>query len=91
MHALVIEVSIENGREDEGIRYLHSDVLPAMKQTPGLVSGYWLASKDGKGLTVLVFEDEPAAEAAASGLGQAPRVDFASLGKLEVRKVVAHL
>ena len=91
MHALAVKVQIEKGREDEGIRYLHSDVLPATKLTPGLVSGYWLASRDGEGLTVLVFEDEETAQGAAAGLAQAPRVDFATLGDIEVREVVAHL
>lgn len=91
MHALAIDVNIEKGREDEGIRYLHSDVLPAMKQAPGLVAGYWLASKDGQGLTVLIFDDAQAAQAAAGGLAQAPRVDFASVGDVDIREVVAHL
>ena len=91
MHALVVDVKIETGREDEGIRYLHSDVLPATKQAPGLVAGYWLESKNGAGLTVLIFEDEHAAQTAADGLDNAPRVEFATLGNLDVRKVVAHL
>ena len=91
MHALAIDVNIEKGREDEGIRYLHSDVLPAMKQAPGLVAGYWLASKDGQGLTVLIFDDAQAAQAAAAGLAEAPRADFASVGNVDIREVVAHL
>lgn len=91
MYAVVVEVGIEPGREDEGIEYLHANVVPAVKQTPGLVSGYWLASKDGHGLSVLVFEDEKAAQAMAAGLPNAPRVEFATLGKVEVREVVAHI
>lgn len=91
MHALVVEVEIEKGREDEGIEYLHAAVLPAMKGLPGLLSGYWLASKDGQGLTVLLFEDLEAAQATAAGLVNAPRADFATVGNVEVRDVVAHL
>ncbi len=91
MHAVVVEVNIQSGREDEGIAYLHSNVLPAMQQTPGFVSGYWLASKEGQGLTVLVFDEAEVAEATAEGLAAAPKPDFASLGKIEVRDVVAHL
>ncbi len=91
MHAVVVEVNIEAGREDEGIAYLHANVLPDMKQVPGLVSGYWLASKEGQGLTVLVFDDEEAAQATAGGLARAPRPDFATLGKIEVRDVVARV
>lgn len=91
MNAVVVEVNIESGREDEGIAYLHANVLPAMKQTPGFVSGYWLASKEGQGLTVLVFDDAEAAQAMAERLADAPKADFATLGKIEVRNVVAHI
>ena len=91
MHAVVVEVNIESGREGEGIAYLHANVLPAMKQTPGFASGYWLASKEGQGLTVLVFDNAEGAQAMAEGLVDAPKVDFATLGKVEVRNVVAHI
>ena len=91
MHAVVAEVNIESGREGEGIAYLHANVLPAMKQTPGFVSGYWLGSTEGRGLTVLVFDDADAAQAIAGGLADAPKADFASLGKVEVRDVVAQV
>ncbi len=91
MHAVVVEVSIESGREDEGIAYLHANVLPAMKHAPGLVSGYWLASKEGQGLTVLVFDRAEAAQETAGGIARAPRPDFTTLGKIEVREVVAHV
>lgn len=91
MHALVIGVEVESGHEGEGIEYLHANVLPAMKQTPGLVSGYWLSAKDGQGLTVLLFEDQKPAQDAAAGLASAPKADFATVGTVEVREVVAHL
>lgn len=91
MHAVVVEVNIESGREGEGIAYLHANVLPAMKQHPGLVSGYWLASKEGQGLTVLVFDNAEGAQATAEGLLDAPKADFATLGQVEVRNVVAHI
>ena len=89
MRAGVVEVNIESGREGEGIAYLHANVLPAMKQTPGLASGYWLASKEGQGLTVLVFYNAEGAQAMAEGLLAAPKAAFAPLGKVEVLNVVA--
>ena len=42
MYAVVAQVSIESGREDEAVAYLHSDVVPRVKQAPGVVAGYWL-------------------------------------------------
>ena len=91
MHALVITVNVEHGREDEGIEFVQTNVLPGMKQVPGLVSGYWLASKEGEGLTVLLFEDQQTAEAAAAALPNVPTADFATLGAVDVREVVAYI
>jgi hypothetical protein len=91
MHALVVTVNVEPGREDEGVEFLQTNVLPGMKQIPGLVSGYWLATRDGQGLTVLLFENEEAAQAAAAGLPNASRADFATLGTVELREVVAQI
>lgn len=91
MHAVVISARIESGREQEGIENLHANVLPAVKQIPGITSGYWLSPVAGQGLTVLVFETEEAANAAAAGLPNAPTPDFVTLGTPEVREVVAHV
>jgi hypothetical protein len=75
----------------KGSRTSTPNVLPAMKQTPGLASGYWLASKEGQGLTVLVFDNAEGAQAMAEGLVDTPKADFATLGTVEVRNVVAHM
>lgn len=91
MDAVVVTVSIEPGREAEGIEYLNANVLPRVKQTPGLVSGYWLEPLGGQGITVLLFESRETAQAAAEALPNAPRADFATLGSVEVREVVAHI
>ncbi|MCW6008365.1 hypothetical protein K1W54_28045 [Micromonospora sp. CPCC 205371] len=91
MDAVVVTVSIEPGHEAEGIEYLHANVLPGMKQVPGLVSGYWLEALDGQGITVLLFESRETAQAAAEALPNVPRAAVATLGTVEVRKVVAHI
>lgn len=91
MQALVITLKIEPGREDEGVKFVQRTVLPVMKQIPGLVSGYWLASRDGQGLTVLLFENEEAAKEVAGSLPNVPMADFATLGTIEVREVVAQI
>ncbi len=91
MHALVITLGIQIGRESEGVEFVNTEVLPAMKHVPGLVSGYWLASTAGEGLTLLVFENRDAAESAAAGISNAPMADFATLKSVDVREVVAHI
>ena len=87
----MVTVNIEPGREREGLDYLHANVLPGMKQIPGLVNGYWLQAIDGQGITVLLFQSRETAQAAAAALPDAPRSEFVTLGKIEVREVVAHI
>jgi hypothetical protein len=91
MHALLVSAHVEPGRDEEGLAYLRTNVLPQLKQVPGLLSGYWLATTDGESLAIVLFEDEESAqEMAQSGLPNAPQPPGATLGKIEVREVVAH-
>lgn len=93
MHALFVTAHIEPGRnEEEGLRFLRSDVLPQLKQFPGVVGGYWLATKDAESLAVVLFDNEDAARQMAEvGLPQAPPPPGATLGTIELREVIAHI
>ena len=93
MHALFVTAHIEPGRgEEEGLEYLRTNVLPQLKQIPGLLSGYWLATKDGESLAVVLFEtEESAREMAEVGLPNAPQPPGTTLGTIEVREVIAHI
>ena len=93
MHALFVTAHIDAGRDEEGgLKYLQSDVLPQLKQLPGVVGGYWLATKDSESLAVVLFDSEAAAKQMAEvGLPQAPPAPGATLGAIEVREVIAHI
>ena len=93
MHALFVTAHIEAGRnEEEGLRFLQGDVLPQLKHLPGVVGGYWLATKDSESLAVVLFDSEEAAKQMAEvGLPQAPPAPGATLGAIEVREVIAHI
>lgn len=92
MHAVVVGVAVDPGHKEEASAFLHSDVLPAMKDVPGIVGGYWLApSGDGEGLAMLLFDTEQAARGVADGLPSTPRSEFASLRSVDVREVVGHV
>ena len=92
MHALFVTAHVDPSREEEGLEYLRTDVLPQLKQIPGLLSAYWLATKDGESLAVVLFENEASArEMADVGLPNAPQPPGATLGAIEVREVVAHI
>ena len=91
MHAVVITVTI-NGDAEAAIRNLREEVVPAVKQAPGLVAGYWTRGKDDSGIGMVVYESEDAANAAserAKTLADAD--DNVTLNSVEVREVVANV
>ena len=93
MHALFVTASVDPDRnEEEGLRFLNDDVLPMLKDIPGLVGGYWLETKDSESLAVVLFENEEAARQMADvGLFQAPPTSGATFKDAKVREVIAHL
>jgi hypothetical protein len=88
VHAIVITAKIETGHELEAAEELKTNVLPIVKATPGIVSAYWLAPVEGRGLSVLILENEEAARGAAAMIPNSPRPDFVSFDSIEVREVV---
>ena len=93
MHALFVTARIDSdSNEEEGLRFLKDDVLPMLKDLPGLVGGYWLATKDSESLAVVLFENEETAKQMADiGIPQAPPAPGATFKGAEVREVIAHL
>jgi len=92
VHAVFANVSIEPGRADEAQAHLEANVLPRVKDSPGVVAGYWTRSGNGQhGSSVVVFETEEAARAAADMIPNTPRPDFITFDSIEVREVVAQV
>jgi hypothetical protein len=89
MHAVLVSVSVEAGKEDDGVKFLESDVLPLIRQAPGLVAGYWMAPQGGHGWSVVVFESEEAANAARQMAENGPMPDYAKMERIDVVEVVA--
>ena len=64
MHAVVVKVSVQDG--PVATKYLRETVVPGVSQAPGFVAGYWVRLEGGdEGNSVVVFESEDAARAAA--------------------------
>jgi hypothetical protein len=78
--------------EDRGRQMLAEEVVPRAKQAPGFVAGYWTRSdSDQSGLSMIVFESEEGANAAAQMIQQGPPdPDAVTLEGVEVREVVAN-
>ena len=67
MHAVVVKVSIKDG--SVATEYLRETVVPGVSQAPGFVAGYWVRLEGGdQGNSIIVFESEEAARAAAERL-----------------------
>jgi quinol monooxygenase YgiN len=91
MHALLVNVTIEPGHDEDAQAQLETNVVPMAKQAPGVISGAWTRSSDGQhGSSFVLFENEEAARAAKDMIPNVPRPDFITFDSIEVREVVAH-
>jgi hypothetical protein len=87
MYAVVVKVSIHDAESAQKV--LEERVVPGVSGAPGFVAAYWTRSADGSnGQSMLVFESEDAARAAAD---QIPTLvpEAVTLESAEVREVVA--
>jgi hypothetical protein len=90
MHAVVTKVTVTEG--EPATKYLREEIVPRVSQAPGFVAGYWVRLEGGdEGNSVVVFESEDAARAAAERIeetvGSNPGV---SLNDVSVGEVVAN-
>ena len=87
MHAVLVKVSISD--VEGSVKELRETIVPRISQAPGFVAGYWTRSLDGSnGRSLIVFESEEAAQAAAEQIG-ARVPDGVTFESAEVREVVA--
>ncbi len=95
MHAVVVTVDIESDQAaEEGVKNLRENIAPGVAQSPGFVSGLWLARDEhGHGLSVVIFDNEAAANAGAEMARQTLSSDKTprgvKLNSLAVREVAA--
>jgi hypothetical protein len=90
MHAVVVRVNIQDG--PTATEFLREKIVPGVSQAPGFVAGYWVRLEGGdQGNSVIVFESEDAARAAAEqirgSVGSNPGV---TLDDVTVGEVVAN-
>jgi hypothetical protein len=86
MHAVIVMVTVND--PEAATSHLREEVVPGVKQAPGLVAGYWTREGDS-GIGMVVFESEDAAKAMSE---RVPTMvtDAVTLNSVEVREVVAH-
>ena len=86
MHAVVTTVTINDREAAES--HLNEQVVPGVKQAPGLVNGYW-TRKENTGMAMVVFESEEVANDMAERIPSMV-TDAVTLENVEVREVLAH-
>jgi hypothetical protein len=90
MHAVVLMVTLND--PEAAISQLRDEVLPEVKQAPGLVAGYWTRGKDDSGIGMVVLESEDAANAMSDRVAAAVNADDnVTLKSVVVREVVANV
>ena len=63
MYAAIGVWNMEAGNWEEQQRGLHEEIVPLVRQSPGLVGGYWMGDRAaGKTYTTIIFEGEEAAQ-----------------------------
>jgi hypothetical protein len=93
MYALFVEVNADESVTEAAREYLSKTVGPRAAER-GAKGGYWLAPAGGRGVSIVAFDTEEAAQQAASMLqvGQPPQQDAPegiTVRTVEVREVIA--
>jgi hypothetical protein len=92
MYAVVVHVKLDPNRQAEAERMLHEEVVPSVKQAPGLVGAYWLRSEDAtQGFSVILFADKDAAQAAIDRNPPPPPDAPVQLAGIELHEVLAQV
>ena len=89
MYAAFVTVTIDPGKEAEAKELLTSQIVPMVKQSEGLIAGYWGEPVDGRGLSIVVFDTEAHARAAAPPAGTRPPGSPVVVDTVEFREVIA--
>ena len=89
MHAVVGQVKVDAGREDDARKLLDEFVVPSAKGLSGFQGGSWARELDGdSGHSLLLFDTEENARAGAARIAEGPPpgapVTFVSVSVCEV-------
>ena len=90
MYAVVVRETGEREAIEGSAEILEANLLPRVREAPGIVSASFLSDGEGATLNVLVFESEEAARAALQLTRNAPRPGFLELESAALYRVLAH-
>ena len=90
MYAVVVRETGQREAIEGSGELLATELLPRVRQAPGVVSASFLSDGHGGTLNVLVFETEEAARAALELTRNASRPGFLRLESADLYLVLAH-
>ncbi len=92
LYARIAHTAVDPNQFETARKVLETEILPRVRQIPGVVAGYWLEPVDGKGMAIVVCESKEVAEMAVPngqpGESPAPGVTVESV---EIREVIGQI
>jgi hypothetical protein len=90
MHAVVARSTIHE--YEQATSFLREQAIPRIKQAPGFVSAQWVRLDETTGTSMLTFETEEAARAAAEQIrANPPGGDAITINSIEIGEVVERI
>ncbi len=90
MHAVVVRSTIHDF--EQGRNFLRQEAIPQLRQAPGLVGAQWVRLDENTGTSMLTFESEEAAQAAAQRLEtNPPPAQAVTIDSIEIGEVVERI
>lgn len=87
MHAVVVRSTLHDF--EQASKVLREEGIPRLSQAPGFVAGQWVRLDENTGTSMLTFESEEAAQAAAEMLRTNPPGGSAvTINSIEIGEVV---
>lgn len=87
MHAVVVRSTLHDA--EQAMKTLKAEGIPRLQQAPGFVSGQWVRLDESTGTSMLTFESEEQARAAAEMLRtNPPGGDAITINDIQVGQVV---
>ncbi len=87
MHAVVVRTTVHDFEHARS--FLRQEAIPRVKEAPGFVDAQWVRLSGNNGASMLTFESEEAAQAAADMLSANPPPSSAvTINSVEIGEVV---
>ena len=90
MYAVVVRETGQREAIEGSAELLVANLLPRVREAPGVVSASFMSDGEGATLNVLVFESDEAARAALQLTRNAARPGFLQLESADLYLVLAH-